>query len=51
MLRAQALIRGYLTRKKHEVAIAKIKKDAYRKSDKYVKMSKLQANIKGFLFR
>ncbi|CDW74934.1 adenylate cyclase [Stylonychia lemnae] len=47
----QALIRGHLARQKNQAIIARVKRDGPKKTKKYQQISKLQANIKGFLFR
>lgn len=51
IIKIQALFRGHRVRTRYLAAIKKIKLEAPKKTKGYKQMSKLQANIKGFLFR
>lgn len=51
VLKIQSLIKGHLTRLKNQAIVRRIKQEAPKKTKKYQQVSKLQANIKGFLFR
>lgn len=51
VLRLQALFRGHFCRKRNKQIILAIARNAPKRTSKYKKISKLQANIKGFLFR
>lgn len=47
----QALVRGRMARRKHAEIVLKIRRDAPKRTTKYQKISRLQAHLKGFLFR
>jgi len=51
VVKIQSCLRGHLVRAANWTKIEKIRRDAPKKTKKYQLISKLQANIKGFLFR
>jgi hypothetical protein len=51
IIQIQALVRGHLVRVKNAALVKRIKTEGPKKTKKYQMISKLQANIKGWLFR
>lgn len=47
----QSMFRGHVVRRRHKDAIKSMRKNALKKTKKYQRVAKLQANIKGWLFR
>lgn len=51
MVKLQALFRAHLVRVRHAAAIKRIKAEAPKKTRKYQLVAKIQAHVRGFLFR
>lgn len=51
VVKIQALLRAHIVRQSHMHIVSKIRKDGIKRTKKYKQISKLQACIKGFLFR
>ena len=51
LVNLQSCVRGHLCRRQNEGIVNKIKKESVKKTPKYRNASKIQALVKGFLFR